>query len=228
MNKKIIVLFLMLCSTETKPFGIVEVLAVIGFGAIVKKPVQRAVKSAWSRYAKQPHSEAAQIPPRGGVRDLSKIDPSLTQRLKLYCGQVQEAVLQGTRNLPPILADFRSRLDQGLAIAAQESKTTISSQRNYFSSAYKQPSNRATDQKVAQKDDAAPTVHVTQVNAQQQNNQAFGLFPRVTNNYYSGKAEEVVEEIGKKKFWQGAFFGTVATAWLLKPSAESRKDKKSN
>lgn len=43
-----------------------------------------------------------------------------------------------------------------------------------------------------------------------------GLFARITNNFHTGDSKLLMQEVGKRKFWQGACFGSMSTAWLLK------------
>lgn len=53
----------------------------------------------------------------------------------------------------------------------------------------------------------------------EQQNMAYGLFPRITNNYYSsseGSSSFSSKQHGKTQFWKGAAIGSLGTAYLVR------------
>jgi hypothetical protein len=218
MNKKMLVLFLMFSFSQVKPIGIIEVLALIGCGAIARtKPAHMAARYAWSKFSNFRLSKNVQLPASNTVENCTKIDQGAKQRLEVVVQKAKQFALQNKRNLASVLATMKNRLTSVSTGSVKQTETTIHATR--ASASYAPPFNRAT----AGSDQSA-SHQFTQVHAQKNEYQASGLFPRITNNYYSGKAGELVQQINKKRFWQGAFCGSLMTAWMLKPT-EPKKDK---
>ena len=72
-------------------------------------------------------------------------------------------------------------------------------------------------------DDTAQGCNFTKVDASVANQSAYGIFPRITNNYYSGSSGDTNSESGKKRFFQGAFAGSLVTSWM--PGKQGQKAK---
>lgn len=221
MNRKMLLLFLMFCSTQIKPFGIIEILALIGCGALVRtKPAQMVIRHAWSQWSTFKQSKSIPLSASNNVESSIKIDHGATQGLRFSLSKAREFALQGKRNLASILTAMQTRTSSLWQSSVNQSETTMHVASGSIFRPRVQPIGRAcTKSENAQSE----YYQFTQVTAQKRVSQASGFLPRITNNYYSGKAEEVIFEIGKKRFWQGACLGGVVTAWLLNPNESKQK-----
>jgi hypothetical protein len=73
-------------------------------------------------------------------------------------------------------------------------------------------------------DDTTQGCNFTKVDASVSNQSASGMFPRITNNYYSGSSGDTSSEFGKKRFFQGAFAGSLVTSWIYGKQSQKAKN----
>lgn len=214
MFKKISLLFLMFTSVQVKPFGIVEILALVGCGAIVRtRPAQILIRQAWAKFVRP---QGAALPASNSGQGEFKIDQGATQQLEAWLCGAKKSALQSSRNLAAVLVAMKNNVKTLSLGSVRQTETRINTNQCCASqSSSFNGSSAGYDQ--------SEYFKFTQIHAQQIKTEASGLFPRITNNYYSGKPEEVVEEFGNKKFWQGTFAGGLITAWMLKPQSPKQE-----
>ena len=91
------------------------------------------------------------------------------------------------------------------------------------SSAYSGKDNDQEAFSYYKKDESAQSCEFTKVDATVKNQSASGMFPRITNNYYSGSSGDTNAEFGKKRFFQGAFAGSLVTSWMCGKQGQKAK-----
>ncbi len=203
-------------SIETQPF-VTEFFALIGFAVCARsKPVKMAARAVWSKFRA---SSNPVIPDFQAAQKVIKFDQGSSMGLVACAMRARGLVNQNSANLRAISANLKNRIKIPISCSIESAQTVIKSAT--FGSWRSYGPTRARSSASARASTASSASIYNQQNNLQQNN--YGLFHWYGNN--SQCSEKWVKEFGKKRFWQGAFAGSVLTAWLLKPSERS-KDKK--
>lgn len=199
-----------------------ELFATIGFIATVRtKPVQQAIRFAWSRYAGTPKQA---LPDFKSAQDVVKFQAGSMLVLSAYATRARAMAVQGRANLASVLATMKNRIKNPVVMTTESSQTTVQSSSSGFGAPYGQFFNRKF--KKASSDQLntsnASSCYMSQVNAQQNNLQQnnYGLFHWYSN---AGRSYEWAQEFGKKRFWQGFAAGGFGMAWLMKPNAPEKE-----
>ena len=186
----------------------------MGFVACVRsKPAQTVARFAWSKCKgssrpalsdfKRPHA-------------MVKFAPGSFSVFKGYAMGAKGAALQNWSNLTGVLTAFKNRVKNPTICRTEFSQTTTFDAAPQGSSAW---SSSAVDGSNKPFWSSRFSNLYAQQNNVCQNN--YGLF-----YWHSGqKSDEWAREFGKKRFWQGAFGGSVVTAWTLKSSDQKKEDK---
>ncbi len=213
MFKKIIFLSMLLFSIENQPF-FTELFAVVGFVACVRsKPVQTVARFAWSKYK---GSSRPALPDFKMPQAVVKFAPGSLSAIKRCAIEAKGAALQNWSNLAGVLTAFKNRVKNPTIRRTESSQTTIVYTAQKDSSAW--TSSAADGSKQSYWSSRFSNVYAQQNNSSQHN---YGLF-----HWHGGqKSDEWAREFSKKRFWQGAFGGSMFTALALK-SLDRKKEEK--
>ena len=215
MNKKLLLLCVLLSAIEIKPV-VLETLALVGVAAIVRnKTVQIFSKIAWTQVRQALHACRVQ---------LSASMPHQAQRLEQAASSARAAVCHqavvGKQQVVATVIAFKARAQALWTKNPLVRSVEQSAMHSRATGPWQQAGTSSTGSTFAGQ--AAHKVEMN-MNSTQYTQKLSGFFPRVTNIFQTGDPILLAQEIGKKKFWQGACVGSVGTAWLLKKN-EQQKD----
>lgn len=206
MHKKLLLYCLLFCSVQvTKPF-ILETLAFIGVVSLIKTPMGKFLSKQVfekNRIFKQS---------RKYFLKSDNILPTFEKMGFQAQGKAYKALLACKARISNVT------LKNPFARCVQNFKTESTTITQF------KPCDVCKKTCPSSFEPAAATLNM-QINSAQATQSSCGLFPKITNNYYTGTSDDLVAEKGKSKFWKGAFFGGLITAWVFKKQ-ESISEKK--